>query len=113
MDGPSRVLAPYTHLSHAKRCQIAGREGLVLRQFVQARVGRAICCARILEAWDAPEGGEMWRLDLLSPTSGIRSAPARLVRQCSGIDGRCVCAGELGQDGLPAGPSSPAQEVTC
>jgi hypothetical protein len=94
-DGlPERVEDAYTHIKHAKRCVEHGRRGVVLRQFVQAKLGRTLFCGRIESAWDTDDGREMWRLDLVKPLPGIASVPAYQVRQCSGIDGFCACAGE-------------------
>lgn len=86
---------PYTHADHARKCVVDSYRGqsLALRvQFVQARIGRTVCCARIVDAWDTPDGVEMWKLDLKGPIHGRMSAPVRNVRQCQGIDGNCSCA---------------------
>lgn len=109
---PQRVLDPYTHMSHAKRCVEAGRNGVVLRQFVQAKMGRTGWCGRIESAWDTEDGREMWRLELIHPQPGLASVPAARVRQCSGLDGLCVCAGEAGRAAVPPAPAS-AEDVTC
>lgn len=84
----------YTHTDHAHRCVVTyfRGEALALRaQYVQARIGRTQCCARVVEAWDTADGQEMWQLDLLGPIRGRMSTPAYNVRQCSGLDGRCTC----------------------
>lgn len=94
---------PYQHLDHAKRCREAAQCGVVLRQFVQASLGRTFYCARILEAWDTSEGLEMWKLELLTPGRGLASVRADRVRQCSGIDALCTCAGEAGGQFLRSG----------
>lgn len=89
------MTAHYSHEDHASRCAVAAYKGesLALRQtFVQARVGRTECCARIVTAWDTSDRLEMWQLDLISPIKGRLSTPAYNVRACSGIDGRCTCA---------------------
>jgi len=94
------VSGAYTHDDHARRCVVDTFRGhyLGLRvQYVQARIGRTVCCARIVDAFDTPDGVEMWKLDLQGPIHGRVSAPARNVRQCQGIDGTCACA--------PADPS--------
>ena len=73
---------PYTHRDHAKACRDAAVSGVTLTgQFVQARVGRTTCCARIVGAWDTSDGLEMWRLDFMHPIRGQWSAPSRNVRQ--------------------------------
>jgi hypothetical protein len=91
----SRMSQPYTHADHARKCVVAAYRGqsLALKvQYVQARIGRTVCCARIVTAWDTADGVEMWQLDLQGPIHGRMSAPARNVRQCQGIDGTCSCA---------------------
>lgn len=85
----------YSHAEHARRIAvavIAGESISIKPSYVQARVGRTVCCARIVDAWDADDGAEMWKLDLLGPIYGRMSAPARNVRQCQLVDGRCTCA---------------------
>lgn len=110
---PERVADPYTHSAHAKRCQVAGKERVVLRQFVQAKLGRTTFCARIAGAWDTSDGVEMWELQLLQPFPGISSVAAHRVRQCSGVDGCCSCAGE-GAGGAAQPPAAPREAgVTC
>lgn len=89
--------SPYTHADHARACREAAQHGVTLSgQYVQARIGRTVCCARIVTAWDTSDGLEMWQLDLSHPIRGRCSTPARNVRQCSRLDGRCACAGEQG-----------------
>lgn len=89
------MTAHYSHDDHASRCAVAAFRGesLALRStFVQARVGRTQCCARIVTAWDTSDRVEMWQLDLIHPIKGRLSTPAYNVRACSGIDGRCTCS---------------------
>jgi hypothetical protein len=84
----------YTHADHAARTVIAVYKGEPLgirTQHVQARVGQTVCCARIVDAWNTPEGGEMWSLDLLGPVHGRMSLPAYKVRKCAHVDGKCTC----------------------
>lgn len=86
---------PYTHADHARKCVVAAYRGesLALKvQYVQARLKGTVCCARIVDAWDTDDGLEMWKLDFLGPVQGRFSVPARNVRQCQGIDGRCSCS---------------------
>lgn len=95
MRGDLVMSYPYTHADHARKCVVPAYRGesLALQvQFVQARIGRTVCCARIVTAWDTADGVEMWQLDLQGPIHGRMSAPARNVRQCQGIDGNCSCA---------------------
>lgn len=83
----------YTHSDHARLCRDAAKEGRVpARLHVQALIGRTVCCARIVTAWDTADGIEMWQLDLKGPIHGRMSAPTHRVRQCDDLDGRCTCA---------------------
>lgn len=92
--GCIRPEIPYTHSDHARRCREAAQSLVVLRQFVQVHVSFTSCCARIVAAWDTQDGKPMWQLDLLGPIKGRMSVPANKVRQCSGLDSGCSCAGE-------------------
>ena len=67
-------------------------------QFVQVLIGKVPTCARIREGWIAQDGTFLWSVALLSPVYGKGSFPERLVRQCSGVDGRCACAAEKAAD---------------
>lgn len=67
-------------------------------QFVQVLVNRVPTCARIREGWVAQDGSFLWSVALISPVHGKGSFPERLVRQCSGVDGRCACAAEKAAD---------------
>lgn len=87
--------APYTHADYARKVVVDHFRGepLFLRvQYVQARMNGAVCCARIVDAWDTNDGIEMWKLDFQGPLRGRYSVPARNVRQCQGLDGHCACA---------------------
>lgn len=87
--------APYTHADFARKVVVDHFRGepLAIRvMYVQARLKGAVCCARIVDAWDTSDGLEMFKLELLSPVRGQASAPSRNVRQCQGIDGKCSCA---------------------
>lgn len=112
-DTPLRVSDPYTHQMHAWRCREAAEHHQVLQQFVQARYGFTSCCARIVAAWDTPDGLQMWSLDLLGP---IRGRLSIRTRQCSGLDGHCPCSGES-DDRAGFSPheasESTLQGVTC
>jgi len=86
---------PYTHADHARRIAVANINGQAITikpQFVQVLVGRTVCCAQIRDAWDTADGVEMWQVQLLGPIHGRMSAPARNVRQCQLIDGKCSCS---------------------
>lgn len=112
--------APYTHRDHAAVCASAARAGhSVAGLHVQARIGRTICCARIVTAWDTPDGVEMWQLDLYGPIHGRRSTPTRNVRQCALVDGRCSCSpapqgrAETGQRLAATEAQTGPEGVTC
>lgn len=121
--GAERVfLPPYTHDHHAARARLAAAAGLVLVQFVQARSRGALHCCKIRYAWAAQDGAPLWLLDDLDASHPFERVvvPVRNVRQCSGLDGRCVCAGETdarAEAALCAGTAgaagSLAGEVTC
>ena len=84
----------YSHAMHAALCREAAQRGTVPSGLhVQAKVGRTVCCARIVYAWDTADGAEMWQLDLVGPIRGRMSIPAYKVRQCAQLDGRCTCEG--------------------
>lgn len=85
---------PYTHAAHAARCRDAADSDVVLIQYVQTRSYQTSCCARIRNAWTTADGVDLWQLELLGPIRGIGSFGTKKTTQCSGIDGRCVCAGE-------------------
>lgn len=111
---------PYTHRDHAALCAAAARAGQVVSALhVQARIGRTVCCARIVGAWDTADGVEMWQLDLNGPIHGRMSTPARNVRQCALVDGRCTCSPssqgrpEAGQRLAATGPLDGPEGVTC
>lgn len=111
-----RVELPYTHAAHARRCREAAEARITLQQFVQVRYSGSSCCARILSAWDTPDGHEMWSLDLIGQIRGRLSMHATRVRQCSGLDGHCACAGEQANwasASSPEGAGSTPQGVTC
>lgn len=86
---------PYTHATHAKACQNAARASITLQSWVQVKTSGSACCARIVDGWSAPDGGDFWKVQSTLPRPFTGSYPVRAVRQCSGIDGRCVCAGEV------------------
>lgn len=116
MSAPS---TPYTF-----RESLASKPGPV---FVQVKIAQSANCARVREGWIASDGAFLWSLDLLSPFSGRASFPELRVRSCSGVDGRCFCAGEQSQASGEAesearrpgklAPHEPQQhsekEVTC
>lgn len=84
---PQRVTEPFTA---AQAHQQTGSNPLV-----QVFISQVATCARVKHGWIARDGTFLWSLDLLGPFYGSGSFPVRLVRQCSGIDDTCRCAGEL------------------
>ncbi len=86
---------PYTHAMHAKRCHDAAQARQTLKTWVQVKTTGASCCARLIDAWKTPDN-DMWKIEGVYPFSFLGSYPVRWVRQCSGLDGLCTCAGETG-----------------
>lgn len=82
---------PLTHAQYAKDCAEAAKKKQRLRQFVQVQHQGTVGCGVIVDAWDSPEGREMWKVDMLHPFSGRLSFPSIKVRKCSGVDGGCHC----------------------
>ena len=114
------ILPPYTHDLHAALARLSAQSRVVLVQHVQARSRGAVYCCRVHHPAYAPDGAPLWSLSLLDEAASRLVVPVRNVRQCSGLDHRCACAGELGahaestRSGLTAGATgSPAGEVTC
>lgn len=93
-EGTHSTPPAFTHqafmLSHAHSF---GPDTARVPQFVQVK-GLFPTCARILDAWTTPDGQDMWNLHLLHPYTGIRSYPVSRIVKCSGVDGKCLCAGE-------------------
>lgn len=86
---------PYTHGDHAQACQRAAIASEVLKAWVQVKSGGVLRCARLLDGWSSADNVDFWKLQSFDPVPFTGSFPVRAVRQCSGIDGRCVCAGEV------------------
>lgn len=108
---PQREPVHYSHRLHAARCQEAGaRRGETLQAYVQVKLGRGVYCARVKRAWLTEQDQPMWSLDLALPDGTLTAAhvPTFKVRQCSGLDGFCRCAGEGAQDGRAAAGQGPA-----
>jgi hypothetical protein len=82
----------YTHAMHAKACALAASEKRVLKKYVQVSIDGVTECARIIDAWDMDGVKSMWKVRLIDGREN--NLPVRLVRSCSGEDGRCKCAGE-------------------
>lgn len=66
--------------------------GKIVPQHVQVKQGCITLCGQIVDAWSLPEGGDFWKLRLLDGI--VRSVGVNRTVQCSGLDGRCSCAGE-------------------
>jgi hypothetical protein len=82
---------PYTHAMHAHKCGEAGRSGVVLSaQPVQVRKNGVIYCARIANAWTAPNGLDCWTVESSLPEVARFTVPVRQVRECGQVD--CSCA---------------------
>jgi len=92
---PGYLSTPYTHEDHAAACLEAAQRGETLRACVQVISNQSACCASILDAWTASNGTDFWKVRAVQPMAFTGSVPVRSVRQCSGLDGRCVCAGEV------------------
>jgi|GEM_PF-5267869 len=84
----------YTFADHARRCHEAAQRREVLVQFVQVKVSGATACGCIDDAWTTPTGIDFFRVELVQPFIGLSYYRPDRVRQCSGLDGRCACAGE-------------------
>jgi len=81
-------------------------------------------CAQLEEGWIARDGTTFWKLTLLGPLYGTGSWPQSRLLQCSALDGRCFCAGEIAPrngsdfDGSPevgfsqAGVVAPPESLT-
>lgn len=65
-------------------------------------------CAVVHDGFEGEDGTQFFKVVSLLGTGWVRGAN---VRQCSGIDGRCVCAGERGQDKGEPASLSPARAV--
>jgi hypothetical protein len=82
---------PYTLARHIT---VRQQNGAADRQFVQVRdLGyRHTRCATIADMWTTPEGVDLWVCDLVG--GGRMHCHPNRTTQCSGLDGRCSCAGE-------------------
>lgn len=81
----------YTHEAHARACAEAAAAKRPLQKFVQVNYHGCVQCAKIIDAWDDPDGRPMWKVDLIGEVKGKMSFPVRHVRDCSATDGRCQC----------------------
>ena len=84
----------YTHAMHAQACQQAAEQRETLQQWVQVKTSGSAHCARIVDAWSTTDGVDFWKVQATHPLAFTGSFPVKAVRQCSGLDGLCLCAGE-------------------
>lgn len=63
---------------------------------VQVRVDTVTTCACVLDYWKTRDGVPMTKLELLDSWTGTGHFPNSRIKDCSGVDGRCRCAGEVG-----------------
>ena len=95
MAAPSPVGSPepYTLARHITNFEPGTKAP---RQFVQVRdVGyRHTRCGVIRDLWTTPDGTDLWVVDLVD--GGRMHAHPSRTTQCSRLDGRCTCAGEVG-----------------
>ena len=95
MAAPSPVGSPepYTLAKHITNFEPGTKAP---RQFVQVRdVGyRHTRCGVIRDLWTTPDGTDLWVVDLVD--GGRMHAHSSRTTQCSRLDGRCTCAGEVG-----------------
>lgn len=88
----------YTHAMHASACQKAAQAHQTLEQWVQVKTCGSAHCARLVDAWTTSDGQDFWKVAATMPNAFTGSFSVKAVRQCSGLDGRCACAGELDQN---------------
>ncbi len=82
-------LPAFTHRAWQESRPMGGK---IVPQFVQVKQGHTVQCGQIVDAWSLPDGGDFWKLRLLDGVQ--RSVSVNRTFQCSGVDGRCTCAGE-------------------
>lgn len=111
---PADQQPPYTLEEHHRRCVAVADESRAFlgKQHIQVMFQGVPHCAQLVVAWKAQSGQDMWAVDLLGPLKGRASVPASKARQCSGLDGHCLCAGEAGAGESAGGKrSAPADSV--
>lgn len=69
-------------------------------KYVQIRLQGTTNCAKVRGTWVSHDGADLLSLDLCGPFTGRASVPFAKARPCSGVDGKCYCAGEV--DGVSA-----------
>jgi hypothetical protein len=63
--------------------------------FVQVRTCGTPHCAVVLDSSINPAGLEFLKLNVIQPLAFTGWYPQHATRPCSGVDGRCACAGEF------------------
>ena len=86
-----------SHKEYAHACLRAANEGKRLVTHVQVQIQGATMCAVIKDAWTAPNLRDMWKVEVIGNEAfkGLHNLPVHKVRRCSGVDGHCMCAGEV------------------
>lgn len=62
--------------------------------FVQTKLRGVTYCARLRHLWGDDQGKTWAALHLITPEVASTSVPESGTLPCSGVDGRCTCAGE-------------------
>lgn len=62
--------------------------------FVQCKLRGVTYCARLRHLWGDDHGKTWAALHLITPEVASTSVPESRTLPCSGVDGRCTCAGE-------------------
>lgn len=71
--------------------------------WVQVRIDTVTTCARLLDTFTTRDQVEFSKLGLHTPWQGTAYYPSSRIRACSGFDGRCFCAGEVGSSVCASG----------
>lgn len=90
--------------------QLAQADAALRLPWVQVRIDTVTTCARLLDTFMTRDQVEFSKLDLHTPWQGTAYYPSVRVRPCSGFDGRCFCAGEVGSSVCTSGESVAAAE---
>lgn len=76
---------------------------LLVLPWVQVRVDTVTTCARLIDRFQTREKVDFVKLELVQPWKGTAFYPAFRIKACSGFDGHCMCAGEVGSQVVAAG----------
>ena len=87
-----------SHGEYAAMCAQAARDKCVLVTHVQVKVFGQPHCAKIVDAYSI-DGHDYFKVEVAGVTT--TSVSCVNVRKCSGLDGRCQCAGETVQQCPP------------